>query len=381
MREPIHVRLKSNGDYWQACWKLPGQPIGVKSLGAKAKYSKRQANALCRHLGAELARDPALRNPSSMVRLSEWIERYKSMRNDVSKATGAIIDCTGRYLLNYFDHDPVINRITRAEASEWRHALATGECNLDNSIHCKQPSDQTVCKYVRAAKKMFAEAEDQERIAANPFIKLKSTPAKAVKNWAYLDAVAMQRIFDACPSIGWTMLFALCRFAGLRREEALTLRWGAIKWEGNRFTANADIGQESNKKRVRVVPIEPAHCPSGLTAMLREAYDNAPEGSVGPCDGVPDPRRYDVHGKAKRIIIAAGVALYAKPFHTLRKNCETDWAQEYPQHVVSEWIGHDISVSAEHYLRVPEELYVRGTNCAESGLKTPQNAHKGHATN
>ena len=41
----------------------------------------------------------------------------------------------------------------------------------------------------------------------------------------------------------------------------------------------------------------------------------------------------------------------------LRKNCETDWAQKYPQYAVSIWIGHDINVSAQYYLQIPEQLY------------------------
>lgn len=41
----------------------------------------------------------------------------------------------------------------------------------------------------------------------------------------------------------------------------------------------------------------------------------------------------------------------------MRRNAETDRAQRFPQHAVSEWLGHDIKVSATHYLAVPEELY------------------------
>ena len=49
--------------------------------------------------------------------------------------------------------------------------------------------------------------------------------------------------------------------------------------------------------------------------------------------------------------------------HTLRKNAETDWAQRFPQYVVSYWIGHSIEVSEKHYLQVPEELYEKVACC------------------
>ena len=52
----------------------------------------------------------------------------------------------------------------------------------------------------------------------------------------------------------------------------------------------------------------------------------------------------------------------------MRRNCETDWAQVYPQYAVSAWIGHGIEVSARHYLQVPAELYekVAAINKAET---------------
>src|SRR5205809_2733647 len=43
--------------------------------------------------------------------------------------------------------------------------------------------------------------------------------------------------------------------------------------------------------------------------------------------------------------------------HFAKISGETDSAQRFPQYVVSEWIGHDITVSATHYLQVPEELF------------------------
>ena len=53
----------------------------------------------------------------------------------------------------------------------------------------------------------------------------------------------------------------------------------------------------------------------------------------------------------------AGLEKWKDAFQVLRRNRETDWAQEYPQYVVSRWMGHNIRVSDRHYLQVPEELY------------------------
>ena len=53
----------------------------------------------------------------------------------------------------------------------------------------------------------------------------------------------------------------------------------------------------------------------------------------------------------------SGLPQWDDLFQVLRRNRERDWAQKYPQYVVSTWMGHDITVSSEHYLQVPEELY------------------------
>ena len=53
------------------------------------------------------------------------------------------------------------------------------------------------------------------------------------------------------------------------------------------------------------------------------------------------------------------MAWWADAFQVLRRNCETDWAQKYPQYAVDWWIGHDIRVSGRNNLQVPEEFFDR----------------------
>jgi len=57
----------------------------------------------------------------------------------------------------------------------------------------------------------------------------------------------------------------------------------------------------------------------------------------------------------------AALPAWKDAFQVMRRNCETDWAQRFPQYAVSEWLGHDITVSATHYLAVPEELYQKAS--------------------
>ena len=65
----------------------------------------------------------------------------------------------------------------------------------------------------------------------------------------------------------------------------------------------------------------------------------------------------------------AGLERWEDWCQVLRRNCETDWAQEFPQYVVSVWMGHDITVSAKHYLQVPEEIYEKAARRQEGGRR------------
>lgn len=373
------VRLKSNGKYWQAFWiDADGNPR-AKSIGPKAAYSDRQARAKCRQIAVDLK--SGARRDGSAPRLSVWFEQYKRQRTDVDPKTMALIDHTGRYLLAHFDNDPPLDRITRADAADWRAALARGELREKANHYPKKEvpkttgyfayrkrvvkklkelrplSAATVAKHVRTAKRMFEEATEENgvgHIDKNPFRKLSGRAPKAVKNWATITRADLDKIMDACPGQGWRCLFALCRLAGLRRQEALDLRWVDVLWAENKIMVGAELERETTKRAKRVCPIEPARCPTGLTKLLRDAFATAPPGAVRPCDGVAT---HNIDKAAKRVIAAAGIVPYAKPFHALRKNRTGEIAAVYPQHVLEEWMGHDAEVAKEFYLRVEEDLY------------------------
>ena len=354
----MRVRLKSNGNYWQAY----SSHHGTRSLGAKANVSKRRAEQLCRQWEFELrfaALAPVTASTDAPARahtLSTWLETCEQQRTKLAKGTRYVNRACGIYLKRHFKSDPAIKSITREDAENWRAALARGELSKDNARHTDAPSETSVCKYVRAARKIFAVAAKQDLIKANPFDQLDGTAPDVDKEWAYIDAGQMARVLDACPDVFWRACFGLCRFAGLRRDEALRLRLIDVDLSTNEIHVNAPgtIVSRTNKKRPRKVPIEAAKLPTGLTAILQLAYDAAPEGATRVCHSVP---RHNANAPGAEIIKAAGIAQYAKLFHTLRKNWEQDCAAVYPQHVVAEWAGHSIEVSATHYLRVPQELY------------------------
>jgi len=65
----------------------------------------------------------------------------------------------------------------------------------------------------------------------------------------------------------------------------------------------------------------------------------------------------------------AGVQAWKSPMHTLRKTCLTQWAHEFPIHVVKEWAGHaDIETTSQFYLKVGEGDYERAAGLTGQGV-------------
>ena len=352
------VTLSSNRKYWQARYYDHTGQRRTKSLGAKASLSRRRAKVLCDRLAAELQMNPGKASIGRAPKLEEFLERYLESRTDLAPSTRGLHRLTVRYLLSHFGGEAQIDRISRMMASDWRAALATGRLKMSGGK--KRQSEATVCIHSRNAKKMFSEAVRDDLILFNPFDRLKGATKEPDKDWHYVDAEQLQKLLNACPSRGWRMLIALCRLAGLRRGEALEATWSAVDWEKKRLTV---IAQKTGSRRV--IPIGPA-----LYDLLLESFEAADEGEQLIC-----PISHHCLWRNFQVIRRrAGLPRWKDAFKVVRRNCETDWAQQYPQYAVSIWMGHGIEVSRRHYLQVPEELYDKAASkTSKTGTKTGTN--------
>jgi len=331
-------------------------------LGSKKKLSKRQAKVLCDRFAAQLTLNPGIADTVRPLKLGDLLTRYLNSRTDLRQSTLESHRLTGDYLKKFFGEEIYVDRINRAMASNWRAAMANGKLSFHRKG--KAMAEASVCIGVRDAKTIFNHAVRDDLILFNPFDRLKGNAAEPDKDWKYVSLEELNKLLGACPNIGWRMLIALCRLGGLRRGEALALRWADINWEEHHFPV---IAEKTGRRRV--VPIGPK-----LYQMLLEAFEQAEEGGKRVCSISQHGlwRNFQVYRKR------AGLKKWKDAFKVLRRNCETDWAQKYPQYAVSTWIGHDIEVSARHYLQIPAELYkkVAATNEAQTATKTATNQGK-----
>ncbi|WP_289009845.1 tyrosine-type recombinase/integrase [uncultured Thermomonospora sp.] len=364
----IDWRLESNGAYWTFAYKDAAGVWRRKSIGSKERVgNRRAAERECKRLAAEMAREPSRREVGKAPTLKAWQETYLQLREgELDDRTIDLYRNTFDYLMKFREFGPDIrlDRITPAAADDWRAWLQNQPVRYGRGQGGERKlSDETVCSHVSRAKNIFARAVKRRHIVFNPFAEVNCSPAAKPKRWAEITRDDLAKILDACPDAGWRALFALCRYAGLRRGEALALQWTDIDWVARfiRVPNPNPSGKETTKKHLRDVPMEP-----DLYAVLKECQDQAP----GPERADYDPRVcpidkvVGIERDAKAIIAAAGVGVYAKPFHTLRKNLESEWLSKYPVMDVCCWLGHSPVVAARHYQKPTAETIAKVTGAA-----------------
>lgn len=323
----IAVQLNKNGQYWQARWYDRDGNRHCRGIGSREKLPERAAIAKCREIEREVN---AGRTPGHAPILADYCAEYLSDK-EYAPGTIELYTLTIKTLVEHFGPGRQIDAITKADARKWRAKI-----NTDTR------SEATVCRFTREAKAIFQQAEDDELIARNPFKKLKTTPPLPDKDWQYVNLELLDRVMDAAtPS--WRLLLALCRLAGLRRGEALRLKWSEIDIQNRILTVKNPQTYQTTKKRTRRVPI----CPK-LHDILFDAYMRS-EGSIKviPRIGYPSCMHRGFQALCRR----AGVVPWDKWCHTLRKNCETDWQRKLDVAAFTEFFGHSPQVALNHYTR------------------------------
>jgi integrase len=345
--------------YWQDPNWEPGpgkkHPARRRSLGNTKHVSKRQAQVVRSETEAavnsnRMSAMTAGRGP----RLSEFAEKFLIIqKSKLASGTLELYSQTIAYLLTFFQNDPPIGRISAQQAALFRAALADGKLKHITSRKLIL-SEASVDLNARNARAMFNKAIDLGLIADNPF---RSVPqkVKGVKSWYYVSPSDFASMLEACPNLPWRLLLSLCRKAGLRSGEAMSLEFADIDFERHILTVIAKDDWQPKDKEPRRVPIE-----MDLFNLILEAHQSARDGQKKIIEGIS---HCNLNRDLKVICRRAGVEKYSKPFHTLRKNCITDWAAYWPAHVVKEWAGHaDMETTNKHYLQVSESEYNRASN-------------------
>ena len=333
-RKRIRLGVVSREDANQVC-RLVEKLVACKSLntapdsdvihwlaGLSDEIHRRIADK-----GLTEPRNPPPASPTLSAFLGKYIEQRKS---DLAASSVKRLEYTKKSLEAFFGAETRLDAITADGAADRRAKLL------------ETLSEATTRLDVRNAKSMFTGAVERELLKRNPFKALKSA-AIAAERGRYVTPEEAAAILDACADLRWRVLFGLARLAGLRTpSETHRLTWADVDWARRRLTVFAP-----KTGKYRTVPIVPA-----LHRWLQDAFEEAPPGS----EQIVTVSRNNLHRGLEAIIKRASLSPWDDLWQTLRRSCETQWALEFPQHVVSEWIGHSVAVSLRHYVQTPDHL-------------------------
>ena len=281
--------------------------------------------------------------------LAEWLQGYVDGRPDVKQATTTVYGHTRRNLLAFFGKAKWIDEITCGDADAFRVFLKTEEGLAEN----------TVRRRLGIAKQFFRAAVRGKIVDENPFDGQSTFVRENPKRFYFVSREETQAVLDACPDAPWRLVFALCRYGGLRCPSEVTgLKWEDINWEKMRFTVRAAKTEHHADGGIRVAPIFPE-----LYPYFRDAFEAAEPGTVYCCPQYANPSQ--MYRKIMlKIIGRAGLTPWPKIFVNCRSTRETELAEEYPMHVICAWIGNSPKVAARHYLQVTDDHFAQAVQKA-----------------
>jgi hypothetical protein len=185
----------------------------------------------------------------------------------------------------------------------------------------------------------------------------------------YTAVVARFREIEHSDSIGPQSLHPR-----LGVQPARSVSWSNTSGNTSHFSAlppsheNTEVTVRSPKTEhhaggeSRVIPLFPE-----LRPYLEECFDLAEPGREYVITRYRDTNA-NLRTQLLRIIQRAGLQRWPKLFQNLRSTRETELAEDFPMHVVCQWIGNSQPIAAKHYLQVTDDHF---TKSLQNALQHP----------
>ena len=231
-------------------------------------------------------------------------------------------------------------------------------------------SSTTIHKRISFARQFFQDACDWELIGKNPFAKIK-TQGTSLKSNVEVPMETIRTVLQKCNST-WRGIVALSRIGGLRcPSETLSITWGDVDFENSRLSIPEPKVEHHEGRGVRSCPLFPE-----LRAILEELFEESTiDGKYpSPDSFVIDKPAYraaamqpggwanaNLRTQFLKILRRAGVAPWARLFHSMRASRQTELEREFPLHVVCAWLGNTEAVAKKNYLLVTDADFRKAT--------------------
>ncbi len=278
-----------------------------------------------------------IRQAAERHTLGELVEQfYASPRKSGTVTT---FKQTTDDLLSQWGSGRDVRAIRILDAEKWRNTLSN-----------RGYAAATISKRIKTARQLFNAAKRWGWIEKNPFDEMKAGSQENAGRLHFIGEATAHQVLAACPDDRWRLIFALCRWGGLRcPSELAALRWCGVDWERNRLTVYSPKTADQNKP-LRIIPIFPE-----IHAHLLKAFEAAEAGESKILPGLGTAT--NLRTMMGRILERAGINPWPKLFQNLRSTRETELAEQFPIQVVCAWIGNSPEVARRHYLQVREEHF------------------------
>jgi len=350
-------------------WYEPTDPeSGRRRRRCRSFPTKQEARTFAAELRLER---PAARISGGVTLGQHCRDWLKTIKPNIRPATFECYERTTKRLIEHFGDGCKLAEITPQSAEGFiAHLVKVTKERAGEplSIPTRQQHRQNCIA-------IFGKAVVWGKLQDNPFAGLKR--ARIVpRRWHRLSPAEFLALVDAAPDMPTKCLYALLYTAGLRRSEALALRWDGIDFERGNVTIASRKGTDDwppfdvKDHEARSIPL-PAFTMNLLTTWQAQAPEGVPFVLLlkERCENIRARwRRLRKQGKPwqnrywqnntlrsfKRDVKRAGIVpVGVLTIHTLRKNAGQNWADCLPMNVVKEFMGHaDIATTQEFYSQV-----------------------------
>ncbi len=329
------------------------------------RLTAREASRLLSRWVQEVGANPDIAHKVTIPTLQEHIHHYLEMISPrYSPNTLNSVKLSIRYLVAFFGGSRRLNTITPTHGDNWLRALTTGKIGRylarsegrPNRCRVDRLADGTVKPHINNARHLFAAAMKRfpGTLRTNPFahIKIKVQPKKGT--WRYVPYSDTIAALEACTDIktsrlGWQVFIALCRFAGLRKSEALNLEKMDVELEKSPPLIKVYASKTSRATGTpsRIVPVLfPI-----LERLLVQAIAESPPSEHWVVSGRLPRTRGSDQKTLMRILDRADVPRWKPAFQVLRACFEKDLLDlGLPEADYTKAVGHSPEVSRKFYL-------------------------------
>lgn len=277
------------------------------------------------------------------ITLAAWVDEYIEGRTDIKPNTKRNMLAARNDLFGFCDTSISIVDFSSYDAEEFRRY------QLEKGL-----AENTIRRRCKRIKQFFTAARKKRLIDENPFDGIPTSTVSNTKRQQFISREDIQKVLDACPDNEWRLIFALARYGGLRiPSELYGLNWDDILWDKKRFIIHSPKTEHIEGKETRICPLFPE-----LEFHLMEAFQQAQPGQKRVIN-INLNISSNLRTQAHRIIKRAGLKPWGKTFQNLRSSRETELVEDFPVHVVTEWLGNSPDIARKHYLQTHEGHFQR----------------------